>query len=181
MPSKSCSLCGIDKPLDAFNKRARSPDGHNSYCKDCNTGYQRRWYAANKAKKAATQQRWAAANREHVNARKRELYAQSPESARAKTRRYILRVKAEMVAEYGGECECCGEREHAFLALHHRFGDGGEERRQLRAEGRNPGGTQFYAVLRRRGWPKDRYGLLCHNCNGAVAWYGRCPHQNGGE
>jgi hypothetical protein len=27
------------------------------------------------------------------------------------------------------------------------------------------------------GYPKDRYQLLCHNCNMAKGFYGLCPHQ----
>lgn len=30
------------------------------------------------------------------------------------------------------------------------------------------------------GWPKDRYRLLCYNCNIARARHGgRCPHEDG--
>ena len=27
------------------------------------------------------------------------------------------------------------------------------------------------------GFPKDKYRLLCHNCNQSMGWYGYCPHQ----
>lgn len=32
---KRCRKCGAVKPLDAFNRDRRSPDGRQSYCRDC--------------------------------------------------------------------------------------------------------------------------------------------------
>ena len=32
---KVCSQCGEAKPLDAFHRRTRSPDGHQAHCKTC--------------------------------------------------------------------------------------------------------------------------------------------------
>lgn len=32
---KKCSKCGLDKPLDAFNKQSSSKDGLQSYCRNC--------------------------------------------------------------------------------------------------------------------------------------------------
>ena len=32
---KVCSQCGEAKPLDAFHRRTRSPDGHQAHCKAC--------------------------------------------------------------------------------------------------------------------------------------------------
>ena len=32
------------------------------------------------------------------------------------------------------------------------------------------------AHLKKLGYPKDGYQLLCHNCNCAKGWYGACPH-----
>src|SRR3954463_7207202 len=34
-PTKRCTQCGIEKPLDAFHKRTRSPDGYQAHCRDC--------------------------------------------------------------------------------------------------------------------------------------------------
>jgi hypothetical protein len=39
------------------------------------------------------------------------------------------------------------------------------------------GGWRIYEVIRREGYPRDRYQLLCANCNLAKGHYGVCPHQ----
>lgn len=37
------------------------------------------------------------------------------------------------------------------------------------------GGTDFYRKLKQLGFPSG-YRVLCHNCNQAIGFYGRCPH-----
>lgn len=81
------------------------------------------------------------------------------------------RVRAEMVAAYGGRCACasCPETNPAFLTLDHVNGDGKAHRVRV--------GSHTYNDLRKRGWPRDGFRLLCWNCN-AMTRYGRtCPHE----
>lgn len=87
---------------------------------------------------------------------------------------YRKRVRAEMIAAYGGKCACCGETEPQFLALDHVHGNGSVERRELGILG----GHRIAAHLKRLGYPQEDYQLLCHNCNCAKGWYGACPHTN---
>jgi hypothetical protein len=91
-----------------------------------------------------------------------------PERYRAIQRAYRLRLRQEVIQAYGGACTCCGETTPEFLAVDHIYGDGKRERG-------NPG--DFYPRLKREGFPKDKYRLLCHNCNMARGLYGRCPHE----
>lgn len=77
---------------------------------------------------------------------------------------------------YGGACACCGETYLLFLTLDHRKGDGATHRKQ------SPGhsGAGLYHYLRKRGWPsKDRYQVLCSNCNAAKNAAESCPCQGG--
>ena len=71
------------------------------------------------------------------------------------------RLKKELIAAYGGMCTICGEDHWEFLCLDHVNGDGNEERK----DNGNLSGYLFYAKLRRRGYPKDGYQLLCYSCN----------------
>ena len=73
----------------------------------------------------------------------------------------------------GGQphCICCGETTLHFLALDHIAGGGNAHRGSL---GGNAG--HFARWLRAQGYP-DGYRVLCHNCNGARGYYGRCPHE----
>lgn len=75
-----------------------------------------------------------------------------------------------MIEVYGGKCECCGEEIAEFLTLEHKRKDGAEHRRKV---GQN---AQAQLVdLKRRGWPKEGFGLLCFNCN-LGAGTSECPH-----
>jgi hypothetical protein len=80
-------------------------------------------------------------------------------------------LKSEMIAAYGGKCECCGESEPAFLSLDHRSGGGGKERKE------SGGQAKLMRLLRLLGWPKDRYRCLCMNCQTATKFGKTCPHQ----
>ncbi len=89
------------------------------------------------------------------------------------------KLKLQVVKEYGGKCVCCGESIPEMLTIDHINGDGATERRKFRGKNEN---WDFYAYLRRNGFPKDNYRLLCYNCNlGAYKNGGVCPHQTGGR
>lgn len=82
-------------------------------------------------------------------------------------------LKIEIIKAYGGKCTCCNEENAIFLTIDHIFGDGAEERKQLN----NISGAKFYRLLKRQNYPKDRYQILCFNCNFAKHVLGACPHQ----
>lgn len=90
----------------------------------------------------------------------------------AKDKRYRAALRLEVLAAYGGKCDCCGEAHPEFLALDHREGGGTKERR---ASAGNTS-TGMYRIARDEGFPA-RFRLLCHNCNCARGWYGVCPHE----
>lgn len=86
-------------------------------------------------------------------------------------RTWRARLKAEVLAAYGGLCACCGEPEPAFLTVDHIYQDGKEHRKTV------PAG-KFYTWLKANGFPKDRFRLLCFNCNCARRFFkGVCPHE----
>jgi hypothetical protein len=146
----------------------------------------------NLVKLRATQRRYRDKHRDERNAKKRADYRTSPEKHRVRTKRYRdanreaiyaynrewslgyrAELRAELITAYGGACSCCDERTPQFLQLDHINNDGAAERRR-----ENANGVGFFARLKRRGWPKDRYRLLCANCNfGRLLNGGVCPHQ----
>lgn len=101
------------------------------------------------------QQRWRSINLDYYN-----------KGIREKRRRFRI----EMVNAYGGKCVCCGETEIQFLSLDHINGGGEAERKKFFG----PSGVLAY--LKSRGWPTDKYQILCHNCNMSKGFYGECPH-----
>lgn len=88
------------------------------------------------------------------------------------------KLKADMIAAYGGCCECCGESEPSFLTIDHKYPKGHEQR------GSNADSYNLYRHLKFHGWPKDSYRLVCYNCNCSQAMRfkkdrtrGVCPHE----
>ena len=68
-------------------------------------------------------------------------------------------------------CSCYDESRLEFLAIDHINGRGRAERGRLGLYG-----DRLYRWLRAQGYP-DGYRVLCHNCNGALGFYGYCPHE----
>ena len=81
------------------------------------------------------------------------------------------KVRAEMIAAYGGQCACCGENHPEFMSIDHIGGGGHAHRRTLRNSH-----NSMARELKRLGFPKDKFRLLCMNCNWAKGMYGYCPH-----
>lgn len=104
---------------------------------------------------------------------------------------YARGLRAQIVKAYGGECACCGETRFHFLTLDHKNNDGVEHRKRLRRDRRmiwkskhrvaTEGSVPFWNDLKRRGYPKDDYQILCYNCNCGRHrnWEnpGICPHE----
>jgi hypothetical protein len=87
-------------------------------------------------------------------------------------RKYVS--QQELIDAYDGVCACCGETETAFLTLDH-IGGGGRKHRKTYA-GKNAA-LEIRKELKAQGWPKDKYRLLCMNCNFATRHGRTCPHQ----
>lgn len=110
-----------------------------------------RTHIKKKTKAYKTKNRTATLERYRVNARKRAAAS-----------------KMEMLQAYGGKCACCGETEIVFLTTDHIFGGGRKH---------SNGSHSLRRWLRERGWPKDKFQLLCINCNLGKAIIGICPHK----
>jgi hypothetical protein len=89
------------------------------------------------------------------------------------------KVRKQILEAYGGKCACCAVDKEYFLQVDHINNDGNIDRRANNKQGKNWGGaTKLYLRLRREGFPKDRYQLLCANCNWAKHRLGHCPCQD---
>lgn len=124
----------------------------------------RKWYAENKVRHRELGKLWVIRNRE----RSRLIGRTNAKAGRA-------RLKLEFIEAYGGRCACCGESNPVFLTLEHLNG-GGTVHHDKR------GTSGMLRDIRREGFPKDRYAVLCYNCNcGKAKNGGVCPHQAGVE
>lgn len=82
------------------------------------------------------------------------------------------KLKLDAIKAFGGKCECCDEQHPYFLSLDHKNNDGAKQREQFNEQ-------QIYRIARKEGWPRDKYQLLCMNCNFAKGHFGECPHKLG--
>jgi hypothetical protein len=148
---KQCSTCGeIKERTTEFFARARTfADGFHNQCKLCSLAYR--------------EQHKADAKRRHD-----EWNTRNPLGPK----RWRIKIKAEMIAAYGGQCMCCGDSHPEFLTLDHIGGRTAENHPwDLRQNG-----SSIYGKLKKLGWPKNAYRLMCMNCNWAIRWGDPCPH-----
>lgn len=83
---------------------------------------------------------------------------------RAKSRR------RQVIRHYGGMCDCCSEDRFEFLALDHINGGGEQHRLEVGS------GAHMISWIIANNYPPI-FRVLCHNCNQAIGYYGRCPHE----
>lgn len=95
------------------------------------------------------------------------------EKARQRWRDYRTKV----LEYYGKMCDCCGETIEQFLCIDHINGGGKGHRKELEAQGIKSHGSCFYKWIIDQGFPEE-YRILCHNCNMAIGFYGKCPHED---
>lgn len=97
----------------------------------------------------------------------------NPERRKQSSKDYYAKLKQTVFDVYGNFCVCCGETEKAFLTIDHIKGDGAEHRKILGNR------TLLYKSIRDEGFPKNKYQVLCHNCNWSkgAGVDGKCIHQ----
>lgn len=109
--------------------------------------------------------------RECLNQRSREYSSTHREQVAERNRIYRKKLRDVVLRHYGAKCACCGETHREFLAIDHIKG-GGTKLRKI-------AGYYSTASMARQiiqqGFPKT-LRILCHNCNLALGFYGRCPH-----
>ena len=105
----------------------------------------------------------------------KRYYAKHPGICGAISRRSRQRRRHDAIMTYGGyECVCdhngkqCGTSDPEFLSIDHINGGGFAHRKATKT------GNDFYLWLRMNDYPPG-FRVLCHNCNQARGFYGRCP------
>ena len=148
-----CPRCQREDPPEGFYS--------NGYCKPCGAAYHRA-------------RREDPVVRERIKEQQRASYRRNPQKAKDYARERGRTLKQAALDAYGPACACCGEGQFEFMAIDHIEGNGRQHRMALGVSA----GAGFYAWLKREGYP-DGFRVLCHNCNMAAGFYGKCPHPNG--
>lgn len=160
---KICGGCGksLLRTPEHFGFDGKTFDRMRSRCRDCVRVKKREHYRANREQARARQLRYQQENR-------KRLYDYNARWQRERNKN----LRREMITAFGGCCACCGEAESLFLELDHIHNDGAAHRREF--------GNQLQIIiwLKANGWPRDRFQLLCANCNqGKNRNGGVCPHK----
>ena len=80
-------------------------------------------------------------------------------------RRKYYTLRDEMFEALGKKCADCGISTEHVLSLDHINNDGADHRRSLGTNGRMGTMRQVILDVKRRGWPKEEFQILCFNCN----------------
>lgn len=98
MAMKKCYKCGIELPIEMFDKKSSSKDGHDSICKECKSKQSKEYREKNKdiLKEKAKQRRIE--NRDSINAKKREYYQEHKDEILQKSAQYRATHKEQKAA-----------------------------------------------------------------------------------
>lgn len=133
--------------------------------------YKEKWAARNKARYLADPD-WKKKQHKYQHEwRKRDpkRWAEWKAYMREYNKRHREKLKKKILEAYGAVCACCGESQYEFLTLDHINGGGGAHLRKRSAPG-------VLLDVIRDNFPRDKYQVLCMNCNWARSIHGKCPH-----
>lgn len=83
---------------------------------------------------------------------------------------FRAKIRVETLLAYGGKCVCCGFDDLDFLTIDH-IGGKKESPRLSKNQ------SQEFVILKRLEYPRDKFRVLCHNCNIASRFTKVCPHE----
>lgn len=131
-----------------------------------------KYYREHQAEQSANRKRWRQNHQEKMREYGAKWRSTHPEANLARIRDYKEKMKNLVFDHYGRACKCCGESRPQFLSMDHIHGGGNKHRR----ESRLTNSTDLFLWIVRHGFPST-FQVLCHNCNLAKGFYGRCPHE----
>lgn len=137
-----------------------------------------RWFGYNekpgKPSTRAPRQLWLQKNKESLRNKNRQWRLNNHAKLLIDKRNYWNNIRDEVLMAYGNKCQCCGESDVRFLTLDH---IDGRVNTGKSSTGKRITGKKSMAEAKRLGFPKDKFQILCFNCNCAKGIYGTCPHQ----
>lgn len=96
---KTCTKCGVEKPLEAFSRTPRQRDGRHSWCKACHALNAREWRAKNPDRAERAQRAW--------KAKHPEVHAATKYRAHLKAYGLTENDYDWMLSAQGGACLIC--------------------------------------------------------------------------
>ena len=110
---KTCTKCGVSKPIAEFYPAAGMADGYRSDCKVCNLAAKKQRYDANPQLAIDRVRRWQQKNKAIVNARNRAYREANPTAMREwhLRRRFGMSIADydDLLLRQRGGCAICGK------------------------------------------------------------------------
>ena len=103
--SKTCTECGVEKPLEEFHRNRRAKNGHINQCKACVRPKNAAWNRKNKKRHAETTRAYRERHPERMRAMRRAANKKSREKTRA--RRLVNRAIAAGTLIRPETCDGC--------------------------------------------------------------------------
>lgn len=154
---KTCTTCGVSKPLSEFHRLSKSADGHSFSCKQCMNARQRAYRksaAFNSEEAKAKRSDYYYANKDHIRKLDAERHAAAPHVRRNQVLRKKFGIGVDeydvMLNAQGGVCAICKLPERAINT--------------------STGAVASMPVDHDHRTGKIR-GLLCSHCNRAVGLF----------
>jgi len=138
----NCRKCGIELTDKNWVKSLRNKN--SKICKSCHL---------------KLNQEWRKDHKERSNAMALKHYYKNPKKHHIAVHKARVKLRLDMIKDYGGKCIDCGITDVDVLDIDHIKNNGAEHRRKKLY------GYNLYRYLKKRGFPKDDYQLLCRNCN----------------
>jgi hypothetical protein len=139
---KKCRVCKIE--LTENNWMPSLKLRNSAICKECNNEKGREWRFK---------------NRDKANKYSLDRYFKNPKKSQLITNKSRIKVRLDMIVAYGGVCCQCLINDVDVLDIDHIDNTGAIDRKK------NLHGYNLYRALKKAGWPKDNFQLLCKNCN----------------
>lgn len=89
---KSCIVCGEEKSLDQYHKKASNKDGLDNRCAPCKNARRRERYKQNKEYEDARNRAWMDKNRKYFRAYNKEYYEKNKDDYSARTAKRKARL-----------------------------------------------------------------------------------------
>lgn len=111
---KTCTKCGVEKPLDGFNRSKQGKHGRRSDCRECSRSSYAEWRVGSCEARRVYMTEWHAAN----------PHAQWESSYRQRSRRSGFKpfidsfTKGDLIDRYGDQCFHCSDGEFEEIDHH---------------------------------------------------------------
>ena len=139
---KKCRIC--DVALNGNNWYPSLKEKGSKICNSCNL---------------KIGDEWRNDNRDRVNKSAAKYYKNNKRKCIESDKKCRQKLRESIIDIYGGKCSCCGITDKRILDIDHVNNDGA-------SDGRNGiYGKSLMYKIKREDYPKDKYQILCKNCN----------------